>query len=130
MSPAEVSIPSLRQLTLTGDEELNNSMLIDHLDLVEEKRDQALLRVQNYQNLAAQYYYKKVKGRFFQEGDLVLRKVFENTREWKAGKLGANWEGPYLISKIVKPGVYELIEMSGERVTRSWNSINLKRFYY
>ena len=30
MSPAEVSIPSLRQLTLTENEELNNSMIIDH----------------------------------------------------------------------------------------------------
>ena len=62
--------------------------------------------------------------------DLVLRKVFENTREWKAGKLGANWEGPYMISKIIKPCVYELTEMSGEKVPRSWNSLNLKRFYY
>lgn len=65
MSPAEVSIPSLRQLTLTGDEELNNSMIIDQLDLIEEKRDQALLRIQNYQNQAAKYYNKRVKGRFF-----------------------------------------------------------------
>ncbi|KAL0770190.1 hypothetical protein Bca101_035340 [Brassica carinata] len=130
MSPAEVSIPSLRQLTLTENEELNNSMIIDHLDQVEEKRDQALLRVQNYQNLTVRYYNKSVRGRFFQMNDLVLRKVFENTREWKAGKLGANWEGPYLISKIIKPGVYELTEMSGENIPRSWNSLNLKRFYY
>lgn len=130
MSPAEVSIPSLRQLTLTQDEEINNSMMIDHLDQVEEKRDQALLGIQNYQNLAAQYYNKRVKGRFFQEGDLILRKVFENTREWKAGKLGANWEGSYMVSKAVKPGVYEITEMSGEKILRSWNSMNLKRFYY
>ncbi|KAL0886481.1 hypothetical protein Bca101_010464 [Brassica carinata] len=130
MSPAEVSIPSLRQLTLTKDEELNNSMILDHLDQVEEKRDQALICVQNYQNLAAQYYNKRVRGRFFQEGDLVLRKVYENSREWKAGKLGATWEGPYLISKIVKTGVCKLTEMDGKEVPRSWNSINLKHFYY
>lgn len=40
---------------------------------------------------------------------LVLRKVFElNTI-----KLGAKWEGPYEISKIVKSGVYVLMTHQG-----------------
>ncbi|KAL1201125.1 hypothetical protein V5N11_009743 [Cardamine amara subsp. amara] len=104
-------------------------MLLDRLDDLEEIRDQALLRIQNYQQSAARYYNKKVRNRIFQEGDLVLRKVYENTKECD-NKMGAKWEGPYSISKIVKPGVYELITMSGEQILHSWNSINLKRYYY
>ena len=62
-------------------------------------------------------------------GDLVMRKVFENTKELNAGKLGARWEGPYKIIKVVKPGVYRLQTSRGEEVPRSWNSMHLRRFY-
>ncbi|XP_010495428.1 PREDICTED: uncharacterized protein LOC104772525 [Camelina sativa] len=102
----------------------------EKLDELEEERDKALLRIQNYQLAAVKYYNKKVHNRHFDEGDLVLRKVFENTAEPDAGKMGANWEGPYLVSKVVHPGVYELLTMGGEPVPRSWNSMHLKRYYY
>ncbi|KAG7536468.1 Ribonuclease H-like superfamily [Arabidopsis suecica] len=59
-----------------------------------------------------------------------LEEVFENTAELNAGKLGASWEGPYQISKIVRPGDYELLTMSGDEVPRTWNSMHLKRYYY
>ncbi|KAF8106166.1 hypothetical protein N665_0146s0012 [Sinapis alba] len=84
--------------------------------------------VNNYQHLAESYYNKKVRSRPLQLGDLVLRKVFENTKEWRAGKLGTNWEGPYKITHVVKPRVYRLQTSSGEQIPRSWNSINLKRY--
>ena len=67
--------------------------------------------------------------RHFHEGDLVLRKVFQNTKEWKAGKLGVNWEGPYRVEQIIKPGVYRLEEMDGIGVPRSWNAHHLRRYY-
>ncbi|XP_019085487.1 PREDICTED: uncharacterized protein LOC104715243 [Camelina sativa] len=105
-------------------------MLTDRLDELEEERDKALLRIQNYQLAAAKYYNKKVHNRHFDKGDLVLRKVFENTAEPDAVKMGANWEGPYLVLKVVHPSVYELLTMGGEPVPRSWNSMHLKRYYY
>ncbi|CAL9231519.1 unnamed protein product, partial [Arabidopsis halleri] len=113
LAPAEVGAPTLRRSMLVHNSALNDQMLHDSLDGLEEERDKALLRIQNYQHAAAKFYNKKVKPRHFAEGDLVLRKVFENTTELNAGKLGAHWEGPYLISKIVKPGVYELLTMDG-----------------
>uniref|UniRef100_A0A1J3J877 Uncharacterized protein n=1 Tax=Noccaea caerulescens TaxID=107243 RepID=A0A1J3J877_NOCCA len=130
MSPAEATLPSLRRSHLPNNPELNNNMIKDSLDFAEGSRDQALLRIQNYQQLAAKYYNKKTFGRHFAEGDLVLRKVFENTSEANAGKLSANWKGPYIIVKIVKPGVYQLVTMAGTEIPRSWNSMKLKRFYY
>lgn len=107
---------------------LNDEKLLDSLDEVEQIRDQALLRIQKYQQAIAHHYNQKVRPRLFSEGDLVLRKVYENTTELNAGKVGDKWEGPYQISRIVKPSVYEL--MAGEAVPRSWNSINLKQYYY
>lgn len=60
---------------------LNRDMLLDALDSIEEKRGQAVLRIQNYQHQIESYYNKKVKSRPLKLGDLVLRKVFENTKE-------------------------------------------------
>ena len=97
MAPAEVNVTSLRRSRMPQNVELNRDMLLDALDDIEEKRDQALLRIQNYQHQIVSYYNKKVKSRPLEMGNLVLRKVFENTNEWKSDKLGANWEGPYNI---------------------------------
>ena len=130
MAPAEAAVTSVRRMIMPEDEKLNNERLCDHNDLTEEDRDQSLVRIQNYQHQADKYYRKKVKERRFEEGDLVLRKAFENKEELKAGKPGANWEGPYLISKIVKPGVYQVMEMDGTAVPRSWNVVILKNYYY
>lgn len=130
MAPSEVGLSTIRRSMLIANPALNDQMLLDNLDTVEERRNKALLRIQNYQQAAAKFYNKKVKHRHFAEGDLVLRKVFENTVEPNAGKLGAHWEGPYRISKVVKPGVYKLLAMDGTQIPRSWNSINLKRYYY
>ena len=106
MAPAEVNVTSLRRSRMPQNVELNSGMLFDALDAIEERRDQALLRIQNYQHQIEGYYNKKVKSRPLELGDIVLRKVFENTKELNAGKLGTNWEGPYKISQVVKPGVY------------------------
>ncbi|KAG7552776.1 Ribonuclease H-like superfamily [Arabidopsis thaliana x Arabidopsis arenosa] len=130
MAPAEVGYSSLRRSMMAAHPDLNDQMMLDRLDELEEVRNTALCRIQNYQLAAAKYYNKKVHNRHFDVGDLVLRKVFENTAELNAGKLGANWEGPYQISKIVRPGDYELLTMSGTEVPRTWNSMHLKRYYY
>ena len=55
-------------------------MLLDALDAIEERRDQALLRIQNYQHQIKNYYNKKVRSRPLESGDIVLCKVFENTK--------------------------------------------------
>ena len=92
MAPAEVNVTSLRREKMPRNEELNREMLFDALDAIEERRDQAVLRIQNYQHLTKSYYNKKVRARPLELNDQVLRRVFENTKEWKAGKLGTDWE--------------------------------------
>ncbi|XP_056853016.1 uncharacterized protein LOC130502257 [Raphanus sativus] len=129
MAPAEVNVTSLRRSKMPLHDEINRDMLLDALDNIEERRDQALLRIQNYQNQIESYYNKKVRSRPLELGDLVLRKVFENTKEWKAGKLGANWEGPYKITQVIRPRVFRLETSRGDAVPRAWNSMHLRRFY-
>lgn len=129
MAPAEVNVTSLRRSKIPQNVKLNHNMLLDTLGDIEEKHNQALLRIQNYQHQIEGFYNKKVKSRPLEIGNLVLRKVFVNTKEWKAGKLGANWEGPYKITEIVKPGVYHLETSTGEAVPRAWNSKHLRHFH-
>ncbi|KAG7559308.1 Ribonuclease H domain [Arabidopsis thaliana x Arabidopsis arenosa] len=127
--PTEAEILGIRRRLLPEQENSNTQMMLDELDLIDERRDSALVRMQNYQNATARYYNSHVKHRRFHEGDLVLRKVFQNTAEQNAGKLGANWEGPYTIAKVIRPGVYELINMDGKAVPRSWNAMHLRKYY-
>ncbi|XP_048599624.1 uncharacterized protein LOC106425572 [Brassica napus] len=84
MIPAEVKFPGVRRRFLPERENLNSAMLLDELDLINERRDQALIRIQNYQHAAAKYYNSNVRHRRFKEGDLVLLKVFQNTVERNA----------------------------------------------
>ena len=76
MIPAEVEFPGGRRRLLPEREDSNNLMLQDELDFINERRDQALIRVQNYQQAVAKYYNTNVRSRRFKEGDLVLRNVF------------------------------------------------------
>ncbi|CAL9238716.1 unnamed protein product, partial [Arabidopsis halleri] len=110
-------------------EELNSKLLEDGLDTIDERRDQSLIQLQNYQQLTARYYNSKLKNRPLNVGDFVLRRVFDNTKEEGAGKLGYNWEGPYQITEKVRNGVYRLKDLDGNPVQRPWNIINLKKFY-
>ena len=88
-----------------------------------------MIRLSHYKQSIARFYNKGVSSRKFEVGDLVLRKIFENTAEKNAGKLGTNWEGPYKFTKIAHPGVYELETLNRIPDLRSWNVSNLKKYY-
>ncbi|KAG7559445.1 hypothetical protein ISN45_Aa05g010410 [Arabidopsis thaliana x Arabidopsis arenosa] len=130
MAPSEAGCPTLRRCMMADNHALNNQLLRHHNDFAKELRDQALVWIQNYQNAAAKYYNQNVKERRFNVGDLVLREVFHNTKEENAGKLGARWEGSYLISKVVHPGVYQLMTMNLKEIQNPWNAAHLKKYYY
>ena len=69
------------------------------------------------------------KTSIFQPGNLVLRKVFKNTADPVVGKFLANWEGPYIVTRVSKPGSYALDNLDGTPVPRMWNAMHLKRYY-
>ena len=124
--PTELSIPTLRSEI----SEAENSVLLREAgDLIDERREQALIRIAWRQQQVERYFNTKVRPRQFKLGDLVLRRVFQNTQEMNSGKLGNNWEGPYKVTAIVKNGVYRLETLDEVEVPRSWNAFHLKKYY-
>ena len=120
-------IPTAR--TRLRNSEENNEILSQDLDTVDELRDLAKIRMAAYQQRISRSYNKNVRIRRFQVGDLVLRKVFQNTVELNAGKLAPKWEGPYLIDSEAGKGAYWLSTLDGRILPRSWNAIHLRTYF-
>ena len=81
--PTEIGMPTIR----TGmPNQENAELVIKDLDTIDELRESATVRIASYQCRLANSYNKRVKPRMFQPGDLVLRKVFENTTDLAARK--------------------------------------------
>ena len=100
------------------DEQRNSSDLKANLDLLEEKRKTAQVRMAAYKQKAAYYYNSRVKTKAFRVGDLVLRRATISQPQ-NQGKLALNWEGPYDVREVVHPGTYYLKELGGADLTRS-----------
>ena len=62
----------------------NEKVLARDLNLVDQRRENAL----------AKTYNQKVQYKQFSVGDLVMRKVIENTKAPVDGKLAPNWDDP------------------------------------
>ena len=109
--------------------EHNEEALCLNLDLLDEKREQVLKRTEDYQRKTARYYDQKVKPRSYKHGYLVLKKLLPTRKNPTNGKLGPNWEGPYFVSRVVRPSNYELQTEEGKVLHHAWNAEHLKRFY-
>ena len=88
--------------------EHNGEALRLNLDLLNEKREQVLKRTEDYQRKTARYYDQKVKPRSYKPSDLVLKKLMSARKNPAHGKLGPNWEGPYIVSRVIRPDNYKL----------------------
>ena len=127
VAPVEVGLKSPRIELATV--EHNDEALRLNLDLLDEKRKQVLRHTEDYQRKTARYYNQKVKPRRYMPGDLVLKKLLPARKNPGHGKLGPNWEGPYIISRVVRPSNYELQTKEGKILQHAWNAEHLKRFY-
>ena len=126
--PLEANFPTLRtnSFTLTSNDEL----LGESLDLIEERRERAMIHLAYYHQKLKQGYDANVKLRPLAPGDLVLRKVVGVAKDPSWGKLGPNWEGPFRITSVAEIGAYYLEDLDEKDVPRPWNVNNLKRYYY
>ena len=105
-------------------------MMVERLDLLEEYREAATIRLVEYQQELARHYNRDVKMKEFGTGDLVLRKAVGHMRDTNAGKLAPTWEGPYRVTAITGAGAYYLEELDEKPLPRPWNVHNLKKFYH
>ena len=108
----------------------NDGLLEKSLDLIEKRRENAMVQLAYYQHKFKQGYDAKVKLRPLTVGDLVSRKVIRTAKNPAWGRLGPNWEGPYRVTSVVGIGAYYLEDLVENVVPRPWNVHNLKRYYY
>ena len=83
----------------------------------------------SYQKRTINLYNKRVTLCAFQVGDLVLRRVFENTADLVTNKFQPNWEGSYMTVKVGLARSYALDKLDGTLVPKMWNATHLKRYY-
>ena len=107
----------------------NAESVVRKLDVSDELREAAAIRVTSYQRRLENSYNKQVKPRGFQLGDLVLRKVSENTVDPTVGKFQPNWEGPYVVTRPGEFRSYAIDKTDGTPIPRMWNATHLKRYY-
>ncbi|GAV56556.1 hypothetical protein CFOL_v3_00098 [Cephalotus follicularis] len=99
------------------------------LDLVEELRDKAAIKVTAYQQRVCRYYNRRVHPRPLREGDLVLRNSAIADPTDTRGKLAPNWEGPYKVKRVLRPGTFKLETLGGREIPRAWNAEHLRKYY-
>ena len=126
--PLESGFPTTR--TSSFSPKNNDKQLARNLDLIEEKRENAMVQLAHYQQKLKRGYDTNVRLRPLTHGDLVLRKVVGTAKNLAWGKLGPNWEGPYRITSNAGIEAYFLEDLDELVVPRPWNVNNLKRYYY
>ena len=86
--PLDTEFPTLRISSFTPNN--NDELLERSLDLIEERRENAMVQLAYYQHKLKQGYHANVKLRPLTPGDLVLRKVLGTAKNPAWGKLWPN----------------------------------------
>ena len=76
--PLEIGFPTLRTSSFTPSN--NNGLLGKSLDLIEERRENAMVQLAYYQHKLKQGYDANIKLRPLAPGDLVLKKILGTTK--------------------------------------------------
>ena len=126
--PIETGFSTLRTQSFNSSN--NDELLKKSLDLIEERRESAMVQLAYYQHKLKQGYDAQVKLRPLVFRDLVLRKVLSTTKNLAWGKLGSNWEGPYCITSVAGIEVYFLEDLDEHVIPLPWNVNNLRMYYY
>ena len=127
VAPVEVGIKSPR--VELASEEQNDEALRLNLELLDEKRRTGSTAYRGVSKEDSQVLQPEGQAQKLRAGDLVLKKLLPARKNPAHGKLGPNWEGPYIISRVVRPGNYELQTEEGKILQHAWNAEHLKRFY-
>ncbi|GJR31834.1 hypothetical protein Tco_1108066 [Tanacetum coccineum] len=111
--PAEIGMPTLR--TEEVDLTMNDEALEINLDLIEEKREQAVIQEAKSKAKMEKYYNSKVQSTSFRQGDMIYRNN-DASHAKDEGKLGPKWEGPYEVTESLGKGAYKLKDRNGNEL--------------
>jgi hypothetical protein len=93
---------------------------------VEKARYTTLVQLAWYLQGIWRYHNRNIRERSFSIGDLVLRRIQD---ESGLHKLNSRWEGPFVVKQIIRSGSYRLQYPEGQDFPNSWNVQNLRKFY-
>ncbi|KAJ4793841.1 Pol-polyprotein [Rhynchospora pubera] len=125
VTPMEAVHPTLRTKSYTW--EKNGTRREEDLETIYELREEARVKMEEYQRRMRRGFDKKVAPKHFQPGDWVLRKIEATGKQ--VGKLDPAWEGPFEIIKSIEGRAYHLRDMRGKRIPNAWNAAHLRKFY-
>ncbi len=95
------------------------------MNLLEEHQETVAVRAANYHQALRQYHEKRIRARTLSIGDYVLRWV----NQAGGKKLSPKWEGPYMITQVLRPGAFKIADGDGRELANSWNIDQLRKFY-
>ena len=98
------------------------------LNLISEKRLDAICHRQLYHQRMTKSYDKKVRLMVFQEGDLLLRKILTLPGKDQS-KWASNYEGPYVVKKTFSREALLLTRMDGDDFPRPVNFDSVRKYY-
>ena len=96
-------------------------------NLDENRRDDALANEAHKKHIKAQYD-KYTQPCVFNEGDMVLTYDKKHEKLGK-GKMESMWYGPYIVSKVLEEGAFELVDYDGIPFEQPHNGLYVKRYY-
>ena len=91
--PFEAGFPTLKTDQFQVDK--NDLLHAMSLELIDERREVAMVKMAHYQQKLRRGYDKRVKARPLESANMVLRKVVGRVKNPSWGKLGPNCESPY-----------------------------------
>ncbi|XP_070019934.1 uncharacterized protein [Nicotiana sylvestris] len=124
-----MEIPSLRNVVedeIDDDEWVKT--LLEQLSLIDKKRLAAVCHGQLYPQRMARSYNKEVHPRKFEVGQQVLRCILPHQVEAKF-KFAPNWQGPFIITRVLSNGALYLTDIEGKCVKMAINFDAVKRYY-
>nr|GFD33254.1 reverse transcriptase domain-containing protein [Tanacetum cinerariifolium] len=124
--PTEIGTPTYR--TTAVDVVNNDDELCLNLELLEERRELAVINEARSKSKMMKYYNSLVRDVVFQLEDFIYRSN-DASHAVAGGKLGPKWEGPYEVTDTLGNGAYKLRSTDRTVLPRMWNVINLKRCY-
>ena len=115
MLPVELSVNSLRiieQRSLFSAE--YGQAIRQKLEDLEEARLDAFNLLAAQKKIAKRAYNQRVKQKTFGEGDLVWQTILPvRIKDPRFGKWSPNWEGPFIVHKVLGNGAYRLKDRTG-----------------
>ncbi|XP_060177849.1 uncharacterized protein LOC132607789 [Lycium barbarum] len=107
----KVEIPSMR---IIQEAELDNAEWVlaryEQLALIDVKMMVSICHGQLYCQRMARSFNKRVRARLFQIEQMVLKRIVPHQDEYK-GKFAPNWQGPYVVRKVLSERAVVLAEM-------------------